>query len=105
MAEFHDDQQATYNRLSYLHRVTEASNSPLWQSLNLDSSFCSHISFDRKGYFMALFLNWSIIELWDVKSTMVPVSLLVYPTDTITSQTSKRNQRYCLQLEWSNDGN
>jgi hypothetical protein len=98
----------TYNRLSYSHKIHTEEPTSSWTQVPLDSLFCSFISFDRKGHFVALFLNDTIIELWDARSTLVPITLLTFPETSLLQMSGPGKRistlRQCQQLVWAYDG-
>jgi hypothetical protein len=65
-----------------------------WQKLNTDRA--SSFRFDRSGRYLAIYVNWNTIEIWDISSIPVPVSCLVLPKSI-----GNKFDGYCHALQWS----
>jgi hypothetical protein len=65
-----------------------------WQKLNTDRA--SSFRFDRFGRYLAVYVNWNTIEIWDISSIPVQISCLVLPRAI-----GNKIDGYCHALQWS----
>lgn len=68
-----------------------------WQKLSIDR--VTNCCFDPSGRLCAVYFNHSSIELWDVTSVPVPMTMLLLPKNI-----SGRFEGICHSLAWSADG-
>jgi hypothetical protein len=65
-----------------------------WQKLNTDRA--SSFRFDKSGRYLAIYVNWNTIEIWNISSIPVPVSCLVLP-----KAIGNKFDGFCHALQWS----